>query len=46
MMNVVDVSMFHKKFADYLAEPFLFHDGDVKASGDLKLLPLYMASCL
>lgn len=37
---------FQKKFADYLAEPFLFHDGDVKESGCLKLLPLYMAACL
>ena len=37
---------FQKKFSDYLAEPFLFHDGDVKSSGALKLLPLYMASCL
>ena len=37
---------FQEKFADYLAEPFLFHDGDVKNSGSLKLLPLYMAACL
>ena len=37
---------FQKKFSDYLAEPFLFHDGDVKCSGGLRLLPLYMASCL
>ena len=37
---------FQKKFSDYLAEPFLFHDGDVKSSGALKLLPLYMAACL
>ena len=37
---------FQKKFSDYLAEPFLFHDGDVRESGMPKLLPLYMASCL
>ena len=37
---------FQEKFTDYLAEPFLFHDGDVKNSRSLKLLPLYMAACL
>jgi hypothetical protein len=37
---------FQKKFSDYLADPFLFHDGDVRESGMPKLLPLYMASCL
>ena len=41
-----ELALQSKQFADYLAEPFLFHDGDVKVSGDLKLLPLYMASCL
>ena len=42
----VSLDKFQKKFSDYLAEPFLFHDGDVKSSGSLRLLPLYMASCL
>ena len=34
---------FRAKFAEYVAEPFLFHDGDVRDVGDLKCLPLYMA---
>jgi hypothetical protein len=37
---------FQAKFADYLAEPFVFHAGDVKNDGAFRLLPLYMASCL
>ena len=37
---------FQAKFADYLADPFLFHADDVKEYDKLKCLPLYMASCL
>lgn len=38
---------FRRKFPDFLAEPFLFHEGDVRttASG-LTCLPLYMAAAL
>ena len=37
---------FQAKFADYLAEPFLFHADDVKDYDVFKCLPLYMVSCL
>ena len=34
---------FRAKFAEFVAELFIFHDGDVRDVGDLKCLPLYMA---
>ena len=37
---------FQAKFSDYLAEPFLFHSGDVKDAEPVRCLPLYMAACL
>ena len=37
---------FRAKFSDWLAEPFLFHEGDVRETAGLKCLPLYMAAAL
>ena len=37
---------FQAKFAEFLAEPFIFHAGDVRAVGAFRCLPLYMAACL
>ena len=37
---------FQAKFSDYLAEPFLFHAGDLVKTEPLTRLPLYMAACL
>ena len=34
------------KFGDFLDEPILFHMKDIKSDGNVKLLPIYMASCL
>jgi len=37
---------FQAKFAEFLAEPFVFHAGDVRDVGAFRCLPLYMAACL
>lgn len=37
---------FRRKFSDYLAEPLLFHDGDVRVAAGMKCLPLYMAAAI
>lgn len=37
---------FQAKFAEFLAEPFVFHAGDVRDVGTFRCLPLYMAACL
>ena len=37
---------FQAKFAEFLAEPFIFHAGDVRDVGAFRCLPLYMAACL
>ena len=37
---------FQAKFAEFLAEPFIFHAGDVRDVGAYRCLPLYMAACL
>ena len=37
---------FQAKFAEFLAEPFIFHAGDVRDVGTFRCLPLYMAACL
>ena len=37
---------FQAKFAEFLAEPFIFHAGDVRDAGTFRCLPLYMAACL
>lgn len=37
---------FQAKFAEFLAEPFIFHAGDVRDVGAFRCLPLYMADCL
>lgn len=37
---------FLRKFPEFLGEPFLFHQGDVREAGGLKCLPLYMAAAL
>ena len=37
---------FQRKFSDYLAEPLLFHDGDVRIAAGMKCLPLYMAAAI
>ena len=37
---------FQAKFAEFLAEPFIFHAGDVRDAGAFRCLPLYMAACL
>ena len=37
---------FQAKFAEFLAEPFIFHAGDVRDVGAFRCLPLYMAACM
>jgi len=37
---------FRAKFADFLAEPFLYHPKDLERKGDVTCFPLYMAACL
>ena len=37
---------FQAKFAEFLAEAFVFHAGDVRDVGTFRCLPLYMAACL
>ena len=34
------------KYANYLAQPYIVHTGDLETKGDLLYLPLYMVSCL
>lgn len=35
-----------KKYANYLAQPYIVHTGDLEAKGHLLYLPLYMVPCL
>ena len=42
----VSLDKFAGKFKDFLAEPFLFHDGDFRTCGDLNCFPIYMAAAL
>ncbi len=34
------------KYANYLAQPYIVHTGDLETKGDLLYLPLYMVPCL
>ena len=34
------------KYANYLAQPYIVHIGDLEAKGNLLYIPLYMVPCL
>ncbi len=35
-----------RKYANYLAQPYIVHTGDLEAKGNLLYIPLYMVPCL